>query len=186
MLTAQSTRRPDSHTRTDVVVLENLETLIPDAERERGINRALVSFNRGHLVDRLRQLAEDVGLKVFEISPVGTSQVCHRCGALGCRYSIVRESPSQGEHHKPVIRFGEVEAIFACPDCQSAKGTAPFTCNSDHNAAVNLLRRFVLDDPAVAAYCSLPKPAKERQAAVEEKLRPRLEQLHDVGVATPW
>jgi hypothetical protein len=31
-----------------------LATLLPDAERERGINKALVEFNRGHLVDRKR------------------------------------------------------------------------------------------------------------------------------------
>src|SRR5690606_10802524 len=46
--------------RADVIVLEKLENLVPDAERERGINRALVAFNRGHLVQRVRELAEDV------------------------------------------------------------------------------------------------------------------------------
>ncbi|NJL31067.1 MAG: hypothetical protein HC898_05255 [Phycisphaerales bacterium] len=69
--------------RADVIILESLAGFIPDAERERGINRALVAWNRGQLVERFKQLAENYGYKgrVFEIPPHGTSQVCSKCGA---------------------------------------------------------------------------------------------------------
>jgi Putative transposase DNA-binding domain len=162
--------------RADVLLLENLENLVPDAERERGINRALLQFNRGHLVQRVKEMAADVGLRVFEVSPVGTSQVCSGCGALGRRYSV-RRDPEAG---KPVIHFGEVEKLFACPECA-------YRANADHNASVNLHRRFYADE-AVRAYTEFralsPERRRERVREVEERLlrpqgeRPSLAVMH--------
>jgi len=131
------------HARADVIILEKLEGFIPDAEKERGINRALAAWNRAQLVNRLKEMAIDAGYKgrVFEIHPAGTSQVCCRCGALGRRYSIVRENSSTN----PDIRFGWVEKLFACPSCG-------YRANSDHNASVNLHRKFLYGDAAVSAF----------------------------------
>jgi len=74
--------------RADVLLLESMENLIPKAELERGVNKALVAFNRGHLVSHLKEVAAEVGVRVFEINPIGTAQVCSRCGALGRPYSV--------------------------------------------------------------------------------------------------
>lgn len=180
-----------SYPRADVLILENLENLIPDAEKERGINRALISFNRGQLVDRVRQLADDVGLKVFEISPVGTSQVCHKCGSLGRRYSIRREAKEKGEASKPVIHFGPTESLFACPKCSAnkeGKEHLPFTCNSDFNAAVNLQRRFFIGEHALKDFGTDKAKRAESIKIIDEKLRPRLENLHELSapIETPW
>lgn len=174
--------------RADVLVVEKLAGFIPDAERERGINRGLVAWNRGQLVTRIKEVAADAGLKVFEVHPAGTSQCCCRCGALGRRYSIVRDEHSG----VPGIRFGWVEKLFACPN-QKCGGRAatrpdrPFTCNSDHNASVNLHRRFVLDDGAVAAFFAWKDKSKaERESEldrIDKALRPALEKLH--GIARP-
>ena len=53
----------------DLIIMEKLAGLIPDAEKERGINRALVSWNRGHLVKWIKQLAGDAGIRVIEVYP---------------------------------------------------------------------------------------------------------------------
>ena len=132
-------RTGEPYPRADVLLVENLATLLPDAERERGINAALIEFNRGHLVDRLAEVAKDCGLKLVKVSPVGTSQVCCQCGALGRRYSIARNEESSCAD----IHFGFVEPLFACPCCG-------YRANSDHNASVNLHRRFLLGEVATA------------------------------------
>ena len=171
--------RGQAYPRADVLILESMEGLIPDAEKERGINRALVAWNRGHLVERIRDMALDAGLKVFEVSPFGTSQVCSRCGALGRRYSLIREA----ETGEQAVRFGFVEKLFACPACG-------YRANADHNASVNLHRRFVLDDAAVKAFQDWRnRPESDRKSVlvdVEATLRPRLGVEHGLEKPPPF
>lgn len=161
--------------RADVLVLENLASLLPDAEREKGINRSLIEFNRGHLVDRVKELAVDVGLKVILVSPVGTSQVCSRCGVLGRRYSVRRNL----ETRKPEIQFGFVEKLFACPECS-------YRANADHNASVNLHRRLAQVPEAFAQWEKLRSMSKDQQGKrreeIEAKLLPSLQKMHGLDV----
>lgn len=170
--------------RADVIVLEKLEGFIPDAEKERGINKALVAWNRGQLVNRLKEMAVDSGYKgrVFEVHPAGTSQVCCRCGALGRRYSIDSDNPEKQSD----IRFGWVEKLFACPACG-------YRANSDHNASVNLHRKFALGDSAVKAFfdwkSEAEKKRKERLAEIDRQLADSLRKLHRLppySLATPF
>src|SRR5208337_3990895 len=102
--------------------------------------------------------------------PVGTSQVCSRCGALGRRYSI-----RSGETHRPEIQFGEVEKLFACPQCG-------YRANADFNASINLHRRFAQVREAFAGWDELmvlPKNRRrERREQIEAELLPRLQRLH--------
>ena len=168
--------RGEPFPRADVLLLETLSSLLPDAERERGINRALIEFNRGHLVDRLKEVAEDVGLKVIFVPSFGTSQVCSRCGALGRRYSIRRTDGAS------MIHFGFVEKLFACQECG-------YRANSDHNASVNLHRRFA-DDDAVKSFVefrALPD-AKRRElySSFEDKLLPSLLEMHSLVEKVPF
>ncbi len=184
----------EPYPRADVLIVEKLAGFIPDAERERGLNRALVAWNRGQLVTRIKEVAADAGLKLFEVHPAGTSQCCSRCGALGRRYSIVHDEQSG----TPCIRFGWVEKLFACPNPRCGgrapdRPDRPFTCNADHNASVNLHRRFVLDDNAVAAFLAWKDKSKvEREcelARIDQALRPPLERLHGIvhpELATPF
>ena len=183
-----SPRTGEVYPRADVLIVEKLAGFIPDAERERGINRALVAWNRGQLVTRLKEVAKDAGLKLFEVHPAGTSQCCSKCGALGRRYSIVRDD----ETRAPVIRFGWVEKLFACPNlnCAGRKSMhcdQPFVCNADHNASVNLHRRFVMDDKAVAAFFAWKaRPDGEREQSVrsiDDALRPQLERIHGLSAS---
>ena len=164
--------------RADVIILEKLEGFIPDAEKERGINRALAAWNRGQLVNRLKEMAIDAGYKgrVFEIHPAGTSQVCSRCGALGRRYSIVRND----ENHQPDIKFGWVEKLFACHICG-------YRANADHNASVNLHRKFLFGEAAVAAFFAWSNQsdaAKKRQDIdeLDEQLRNPLREMHRISI----
>jgi transposase len=175
------TRTGEVHPRADVLILEKLAGLLPDAEKERGINRALVAWNRGQLVKRVKEMAQDVGLKVFEVSPVGTSQVCSRCGALGRRYSIVPDDRTG----RPGFRFGWVEKLFACPnpDCR-------YRGNADHNASVNLHRRFMLEDAAVKAFLDWRAKTKKEQEEVlrriEKALCADLLRMHGLEEPTPF
>jgi len=160
--------------RADILLLENLEGLIPDAERERGINRALAGWNRRHLVERIKEMAEDAGFRrrVFEIPPYGTSQVCSKCGSLGRRYTLgINEETGKREIH-----FGYVEKLFACPNCG-------YCANADHNASVNLHRRFLIDDALKNYYefKKLPeKKQKEAIAAIENSLKEKLSTIHKI------
>ncbi|MFB3815827.1 MAG: zinc ribbon domain-containing protein [Terriglobales bacterium] len=164
-----------SFPRADVLVIESLGGLLPDAERERGINRSLIEFNRGHLVDRIREMAQDVGLRVLTVNPVGTSQVCSRCGALGRRYSI-RGNP---DTRLPDIHFGPVEKLFAC--------RCGYRSNSDHNASMNLHRRLCMGDKAVAAFNEFREKTdiERRQIleVLEGELLPQLRRLHGLRAA---
>ena len=111
--------------KADLILLEKLEGFIPDAEREKGINRALMKWNRGNLVKFLKTVASYHGIRVVEVDPRWLSQLCNRCNSLGRRYTI----------EKGQFKFGEVEKLFACPKCG-------YQANSDFNAAVNLYRAF--------------------------------------------
>ncbi len=51
-----------------MLLLENMENLIPNADLERGVNKALVAFNRGHLVSHLKEVAAELGVRIFEIN----------------------------------------------------------------------------------------------------------------------
>jgi len=157
--------------RADVLILEKTKEFIPDGERETGINRALVEWNRGQTVQRVQEMARGVGLKVIQVSPAGSSQVCSRCGSLGRRYAVVRDETSG----RPMIRFGWAEKLFACAACG-------YRANADHNASVNLHRRFAHEDQAVNRFVDWrSKSKREREEAIkclEAKLRGPLEVLH--------
>ena len=185
---AAGSKTGEVYPRADVLIVEKLAGFIPDAERERGINRALIAWNRGQLVTRIKEVAADAGLKLFEVHPAGTSQCCSKCGALGRRYSIARDD----ESHQPIIRFGWVEKLFACPNPKCSgrdpqKPERPFTCNSDHNASVNLHRRFVMDDKAVTAFFAWKaRPDGEREQSlrsIDDALRPQLERIHGLSAS---
>lgn len=159
-----STEKP--FPRSDVLVLENLATLLPASAKESGINRALMEFNRGHLVDRIKEVAADCGLRVILVSPVGTSQVCSRCGALGRRYSI-----RKGPNGSADILFGFVEKLFACPCCG-------YRANADHNASINLTRTFLYGDKTIKSFRDWQgRTAKERSQAVQQIERSLLSRL---------
>lgn len=120
--------------RVDVLIVEKLKGFVPDAERERGINKALINWNRGQLVAFLKMLCEQYGLRVAEVPPHWTSQVCHKCNEYGQRYS-----QQNGQ-----FRYGPVEKLFGCPSCG-------YRCNADFNASVNLHHVFLGAFPDVAS-----------------------------------
>ena len=116
----------------DLIIMERLGGLIPDAEKERGINRALINWNRGNIVKWVKQLANDAGIRVVEVYPHWTSQLCSRCGSMGARFTA----------EKGILKFEQVGKMFACPDCG-------YIANGDHNASVNLHKRFFNELPDV-------------------------------------
>ena len=118
-------------------------------------------------------------LILLAVGPPSTSQVCSRCGALGRRYSIARDKATG----KPDIRFSWVEKLFACPSCG-------YTANADHNASVNLHRRFLLEDAAVRCYRDWSNKSKREQEieidAIEAKLRRDLRVMHGLEAPAPF
>jgi len=136
----------------DLIILEKLAGMVPDAERERGINRALVNWNRGNLAKWIKQAANDAGLRVIEVAPHWTSQLCSQCGAMGARFSPARAE--KAELPGPEV-FECVGKLFACPQCG-------YMANADHNASVNLHHRFYGNLPEV-------KKLKERLYRVTQQ-----------------
>lgn len=141
-----------AYPRADVLLLESMENLIPSAELERGVNKALVAFNRGHLVSHLKDVAAEVGVRVFEINPLGTAQVCSRCGALGRPYSV----RGSGKDQPVSFTFGPAEPLFACPTCH-------YRANSQHNASVNLHNRFYSAQTMESFVTYLRQPVERRR-----------------------
>jgi len=141
----------------DLIILEKLAGLVPDAEKERGINRALVSWNRANLEKWVKQLANDAGMRVVEVFPHWTSQLCSRCGSMGARFSAKEGLPA----------FEPVGKLFACPECG-------YIANADHNASVNLHKRFYGELPEVE------RPNKDKRVF---RLTPRGQPTVEVDMA---
>ena len=177
--TKDKTGKP--YPRADAIVLEKLAGFIPDAEKERGINRALASWNRGQLVQRIKEVAAGSGFKgrVYEVHPAGSSQCCSKCGKIGRRYSIVRDNKTGAAG----IRFGWVEKLFAC-ECG-------YRANADHNASVNLHHIFVegSSEGVAAFYEWKAKPDAEKRKILEtmdENLQPVLQRENGLPVDRPF
>ena len=182
-------RSGQPYPRADVLIIEDLGKLKPDATFERGVNRTITTFNHGHIADRIEELAEDVGLRVERVAAWATSQVCYRCGSLGRRYSIRRERPDENDRSskcRPEVHFGFTDPLFACPKCFAGKRPGlPYTCNSDFNAAMNLQRRFYFDRAAIKDFGDNKDERAERLERIDAELEPRLRQLHNLD-ETPW
>jgi len=190
-----SRRTGEAYPRADVLVMEDLKWFNPDATRDRGINRMLAHWNRSNLVKFIEEFATDAGLrygKYERVSAWGTSQTCSKCGAVGKRYRIERDTDTK----KPVIRFAksnEPLPLFACPNpaCRGRskeKAEQPFTCNADHNASINLHRRYVMGEKATGAFAGLPKGDADRRQtleSIEAQLLPALERLHGLPSSQP-
>lgn len=116
----------------DLILMEKLEGLVPDAERERGINRALIRWNRGELCRWIKMLGEEFGLRTVELPPHWTSRICHRCNRFGERYSLA----SGKMVAEPVGK------LFGCPWCG-------YRANADFNASINLHRVWAGSFPKV-------------------------------------
>jgi transposase len=76
-----------------------------------------------------------------------------------------------------------VEKLFAC--------SCGYRANSDHNASVNLHRRFCFGDSALKSFNDFhAKPEPERRLILQEledRLRPSLRQLHRLeAVSVPF
>lgn len=161
----------------DLIILENLAGFVPDAERERGANRRLLEWNRGNLVKWVKMLANDAGMRVVEVDARYTSQLCSHCdcGAMGARFSAVRDPVTKKGGQLKFERGGK---MFACPQCG-------YMANADHNASVNLHKRFYGELPGVRqpdpwkqvyrVTRNAHEPVEVDMADVERKLRPRLE-----------
>lgn len=164
----------------DILILEKLEGLIPSAERERGINKALIQWNRGNLVKWIKQLAQDAGIRAIEVKQYRSSQVCSKCGSMGRRYTIVRNP----EIKKLEVDFGEVKPLFGCPEDNCLLGV-----NSDFNASVNLHKIFYEESPFIYGTIDkkkdriyIVKGQKISLDEVERRIQRRIEKKGLLGI----
>jgi IS605 OrfB family transposase len=75
----------------DYIVFENLKGYRPDTEFGRRVNASLMTWNRRELVEFVRMEAAPLGVHVYDfVPPHHTSRFCHRCGAVGHRFTHVR------------------------------------------------------------------------------------------------
>lgn len=75
----------------DYIAFENLTGYRPEMEFGRRCNAALMNWNRRELVEFVKMEAAPFGIWVCDwIPPHHTSRFCHRCGAVGSRFSHVR------------------------------------------------------------------------------------------------
>ena len=78
------------------------------------------------------------------------------------------------------IHFGFVESLFACPQCG-------YRANSDHNASVNLHRRFILGESAIQSFRTWQrlsgKGRLQRLQDIEASLLENLRSEHCLDVA---
>lgn len=69
------------------IVLENLDFQSFNKKLPKHIKRKLCRWIKGYIEQRLEYIATLRQIKVSMINPAYTSQVCHKCGALGIRYN---------------------------------------------------------------------------------------------------
>lgn len=76
--------------RVDYIVFENLKGYRPEMEFGRRYNAALMNWNRRELVEFVKMEAAPFGIHTWEfVPPHHTSRFCHRCGAVGSRFTHV-------------------------------------------------------------------------------------------------
>lgn len=87
-----------------------------NAAAKGGLNRAILDSGLGQVFTMLESKAADLGRTVERVNPAHTSQACPACGTIDAASRIS-------------------QALFRCSSCGH-------TMNADHNAAINILRRF--------------------------------------------
>lgn len=157
----------------DILLIEHLKGFITSAERERGINTGLISWNRGNLVKWAKLLAKDAGLYVREISQYYTSQVCSKCGSRGRRYRIFRDEATKGVE----VEFGEVKPLFGCPTDGCLLGV-----NADYNASVNIHKVFYDEFPAVGKVKDRVYSVNGNEVSLDEVEENIIRRLEDKGI----
>ncbi len=145
------------HHGAEVVIFEDLKNLLPNAVNERGVNRALQSWNRGAIVRFARQSAEDVGLRVAIVPAPHTSIVCARCGALGCRFEQTREG----------VRIAKLGPWFGCRACGRR-------IHADLNASENLHKVLIGTFPEVRRISRDPPVLSVAGVMVDQREADRL------------
>ncbi|MCL5038148.1 MAG: zinc ribbon domain-containing protein [Chloroflexi bacterium] len=155
----------------DVIILERMAGLIPDAEKQKGINRALMEWNRRNLTEWVKMLGKEAGIKVFTVSPHHSSWVCSRCGSLGRRYSVCKDKKT-GQVEK---RFETVGKLFACPE-----ENCLLEVNADYNASINLHKIFngnFVRPEKIGKGIYRHRNNEVKFSDIEERIRNRLENL---------
>jgi transposase len=118
--------------RVDLILMEKLGGLVPDAAKERHINKALMNWNRGNLCRWIKLLADPSGIRTLELPPHWTSRVCSHCGSLGVRFNCP----------KGQMQIAPLGKLFGCPRCG-------LQANADFNASVNLHKVFFDQFPRI-------------------------------------
>jgi IS605 OrfB family transposase len=119
----------------DLIIFEKLKGLIPNTEARRGLNRNLMNWNRRGIVEFAKTIGVPKGLRVIEVSPGYSSQICNKCGSPGARFNL--DANRQFIHDN-------CGKLFHCFKCG-------YQANADFNASVNLHKIF---------YGEFPYPAK--------------------------
>jgi len=110
------------------IVFEDLKSYQPPKGRNL-LSWLLSMWRRGDIITTTRYKALRRGLRVETVRAFNTSKVCPRCN-------------SKGEHVKAPDRLdekGEAYSIFHCPSCC-------YTADRDYVGALNVGRRFILDE----------------------------------------
>jgi len=110
------------------IVFEDLKSYQPPKGRNL-LSWLLSMWRRGDIITTTRYKALRIGVRVETVKAFKTSQICPRCN-------------SKGEHVKAPDRLnekGEAYPIFHCPSCG-------YTADRDYVGAMNVGRRFILDE----------------------------------------
>lgn len=163
--------------KADYVVFDSQPGLVARTDRERGLNRAIANWAHRGVVEEATRKLKGCGVRVREQSPIGASQVCSKCGALGRRYSLVRHGRSGKRRVR--IEFDILGKLFAC--------RCGYLANAEHNAAVNALTRFFSNErfAAFEQYRALGDQGKAAlRTEIEAALLPVLAARHSVPTDT--
>jgi putative transposase len=128
-----------------MIVLGSLKGIRKNG-KSKTFNRKL---NNGFPYYKLSQFigykARWLGIKIVKISERNTSRFCHKCGAKGLR----------------------VGSSFKCPNCG-------YSCNADHNGAMNILKRAIGYMPMAGVPLAEPRTWYDEAIKAEE---PRISRL---------
>lgn len=113
--------------RADIIIMGDFTGIEQSGENPRRLNRMIQLWKQPKMVELLKDLAPEAGLKCFETSSWGISTVCSRCSEIGKRFLVTKEKEKKSSQ----ILFSKSGRHFACPACGYRE-------NAEKNASLNL------------------------------------------------
>lgn len=121
----------------DIIIIGDFSDVKQKKENSRFLNELISIWKRPEILALAKDLGREAGIPIYSKSSWGGSRVCSKCGALGKRFLITKQSGEKNTNQK--IVFSKIGRNFFCPDCG-------YQQNVEINAVINLAKSTFNDN----------------------------------------